>query len=55
MGAHPATFAGLSGMGDLVVTCVSRHSRNRGVGERLGKGEKIAQILAEIGPTKPRA
>ena len=46
MGAHPATFAGLSGMGDLVVTCVSRHSRNRGVGERLGKGEKIAQILA---------
>ncbi|HBA83897.1 MAG TPA: glycerol-3-phosphate dehydrogenase [Verrucomicrobia bacterium] len=46
MGAHPATFSGLSGMGDLVVTCTSRHSRNRGVGERLGKGEGIEQILA---------
>jgi glycerol-3-phosphate dehydrogenase (NAD(P)+) len=46
MGAHPATFAGLSGMGDLVVTCTSRQSRNRGVGERLGKGESIEQILA---------
>lgn len=40
----PETFAGLSGMGDLIVTCTSRHSRNRGVGERLGRGETLAQI-----------
>lgn len=46
MGAQPATFSGLSGMGDLVVTCMSRHSRNRGVGERLGRGESIDAILA---------
>ena len=45
LGAHPATFAGLSGMGDLVVTCFSRHSRNRAVGERLGRGEPIQKIL----------
>lgn len=44
LGAHPATFAGLSGMGDLVVTCTSRHSRNRRVGERLGRGEPLAAI-----------
>jgi glycerol-3-phosphate dehydrogenase (NAD(P)+) len=44
MGAQAATFAGLTGMGDLVVTCMSRHSRNRGVGERLGKGETWAEI-----------
>jgi len=45
MGAEPATFSGLSGMGDLIVTCTSRYSRNRAVGERLGKGESIGQIL----------
>ncbi len=44
MGAQPATLAGLAGMGDLVVTCTSRHSRNRGVGERLGRGETWAAI-----------
>ncbi len=44
LGAKGATFAGLAGMGDLVVTCMSRHSRNRSVGERLGKGEKWADI-----------
>jgi glycerol-3-phosphate dehydrogenase (NAD(P)+) len=44
MGAKAETFAGLSGVGDLVVTCMSRHSRNRSVGERLGKGEKWAEI-----------
>jgi glycerol-3-phosphate dehydrogenase (NAD(P)+) len=48
LGAHPATFAGLSGMGDLVVTCTSRHSRNRAVGERLGRGEKIESILKSM-------
>lgn len=45
MGAQPATFSGLSGIGDLMVTCMSRHSRNRGVGERIGKGETIDAIL----------
>jgi glycerol-3-phosphate dehydrogenase (NAD(P)+) len=45
LGAQPATFSGLSGIGDLMVTCMSRHSRNRGVGERIGKGEKIEAIL----------
>jgi glycerol-3-phosphate dehydrogenase (NAD(P)+) len=46
LGAHPETFAGLSGMGDLVLTCTSRLSRNYTVGERMGRGEKIGDILA---------
>jgi len=46
MGAKAETFAGLSGIGDLVTTCASRHSRNRYVGERIGRGEKLADILA---------
>lgn len=46
LGAEPTTFAGLSGMGDLIVTCTSQHSRNRAVGERLGRGESIADITA---------
>jgi len=45
-GAEPATFAGLSGLGDLIVTCTSRLSRNRRVGERLGKGESLAAVTA---------
>ncbi len=44
-GARAETFAGLSGIGDLIVTCASKLSRNRGVGERLGKGEKLDAIL----------
>jgi glycerol-3-phosphate dehydrogenase (NAD(P)+) len=48
LGARPETFAGLSGIGDLVVTCCSPHSRNHAVGERLGHGEKIADILASM-------
>jgi glycerol-3-phosphate dehydrogenase (NAD(P)+) len=48
MGAEPLTFAGLAGMGDLIATCVSPLSRNRTVGERLGKGERIEDILASM-------
>jgi glycerol-3-phosphate dehydrogenase (NAD(P)+) len=44
-GAQTETFAGLSGIGDLMVTCFSRLSRNRGFGERVGKGEKIDAIV----------
>jgi glycerol-3-phosphate dehydrogenase (NAD(P)+) len=47
-GGEAATFNGLSGVGDLMVTCGSRHSRNRGVGERLGKGESMQEIEASM-------
>ena len=43
LGANPLTFAGLAGLGDLVATCASPLSRNRGFGERLGRGETLAQ------------
>lgn len=43
LGAEPATFAGLAGLGDMVATCVSALSRNRTFGERLGRGETVAQ------------
>jgi glycerol-3-phosphate dehydrogenase (NAD(P)+) len=45
MGGKRETFQGLSGAGDLIVTCFSRHSRNRRVGERIGRGEKLKEIL----------
>lgn len=45
-GAQAETFAGLSGLGDLTVTCYSRLSRNRTLGERLGRGENLETILA---------
>jgi glycerol-3-phosphate dehydrogenase (NAD(P)+) len=48
LGAEPLTFAGLAGVGDLVATCTSRHSRNRRVGERLGRGEKLSAIRASM-------
>jgi len=46
MGAEHETFFGLAGLGDLITTCVSPHGRNRRVGERLGRGEKLANIQA---------
>ncbi|MCK5581306.1 MAG: NAD(P)-dependent glycerol-3-phosphate dehydrogenase [Candidatus Omnitrophica bacterium] len=46
LGAKPKTFSGLAGLGDLVTTCVSPNSRNRSVGEQLGKGKSIKKILA---------
>lgn len=47
-GAQEHTFMGLSGIGDLIVTCMSKHSRNRFVGEEVGKGKKLKQVLAEM-------
>jgi glycerol-3-phosphate dehydrogenase (NAD(P)+) len=46
MGGRAETFAGLTGMGDLIATCTSPQSRNRSVGFELGKGRKIAEVLA---------
>lgn len=48
MGAEPLTFAGLSGLGDLVLTCTGNLSRNRTVGLKLGAGMSLEQILAEM-------
>ncbi|MCI0449180.1 MAG: NAD(P)-dependent glycerol-3-phosphate dehydrogenase, partial [Chlorobi bacterium] len=48
LGANENTFIGLSGIGDLIVTCMSPLSRNRFVGEEIGKGKKLKQILAEM-------
>jgi glycerol-3-phosphate dehydrogenase (NAD(P)+) len=48
MGAELVTFAGLSGMGDLIVTCMSRHSRNRFVGEQIGMGKKLQEVLQSM-------
>jgi glycerol-3-phosphate dehydrogenase (NAD(P)+) len=49
LGGRTETFSGLSGIGDLIVTCISRHSRNRHVGEELGRGRKIKDVLNEMG------
>ena len=48
MGGHRDTFAGLAGMGDLVVTCTSQRSRNRHVGEQLGSGKTIDEVIAAM-------
>jgi glycerol-3-phosphate dehydrogenase (NAD(P)+) len=48
LGASPQTFAGLTGMGDLFVTCMSRHSRNRLLGEKLGRGMTLEAALGEM-------
>ena len=47
-GADPRTFFGLAGIGDLVTTCCSKHSRNRAVGEAIGRGQKLEQLLASM-------
>ena len=49
LGGEAATFSGLSGIGDLIVTCMSRHSRNRYVGEELGKGRSLPEIIQSMG------
>ncbi len=48
LGASAHTFAGLSGLGDLIVTTMSRHSRNRYVGEEIGKGRKLRHIVGQM-------
>jgi len=48
MGAKPETFGGLAGLGDLITTCVSPEGRNRSVGEQIGKGRKLADVLAKM-------
>ena len=48
MGGHRDTFSGLAGMGDLIVTCTSQRSRNRHVGEQLGSGKSIAEIIESM-------
>jgi len=48
LGAEPITIAGLAGVGDLIATCTSTLSRNRMVGEQLGQGRPLAQILADM-------
>ncbi len=48
LGGNPETFSGLSGIGDLIVTCFSKHSRNRLVGEKLGAGYSLERILKEL-------
>ena len=48
LGGQRCTFSGLGGIGDLIVTCMSRHSRNRHVGEELGKGRKLPEIIESM-------
>jgi glycerol-3-phosphate dehydrogenase (NAD(P)+) len=48
MGASAETFSGLAGLGDLITTCVSPEGRNRTVGERVGKGQKLSEILSHM-------
>ncbi len=48
VGAHPLTFAGLAGVGDLIVTCTSMHSRNRRAGIAIGRGKPLEKALAEV-------
>ncbi|WLR53109.1 NAD(P)H-dependent glycerol-3-phosphate dehydrogenase [Bacillus tianshenii] len=49
MGANPLTFSGLTGIGDLIVTCTSQHSRNWRAGNMLGQGHKLEEVLENMG------
>jgi len=49
LGANPMTFTGLTGMGDLIVTCTSVHSRNWRAGNAIGRGEKLETVLENMG------
>ena len=51
LGAQDETFAGLSGIGDLIVTCTSIHSRNRQAGYLIGRGYKLDEAIAEVNQT----
>lgn len=51
LGAQPATFQGLAGIGDLIINCISPHSPNREAGERIARGEKPAEILESLRET----
>jgi glycerol-3-phosphate dehydrogenase (NAD(P)+) len=53
MGARRETFFGLSGLGDLITTCISPYGRNLKVGQEIGKGKKLEEVLAEIAPMVP--
>ncbi len=48
LGAKSSTLAGLSGMGDLITTCISKYSRNRFVGEQIGKGKSLSEVLRNM-------
>ncbi len=48
LGGEPLTFSGLAGMGDLIATCISPQSRNRAVGQKLGEGKTIDEVVAEM-------
>ena len=49
LGARAETFAGLAGIGDLIVTCTSMHSRNRRCGILIGQGKSVPEAVAEVG------
>src|SRR5208337_4114019 len=53
MGARRETFFGLSGLGDLITTCISPYGRNLKVGLEIGKGRKLDEVLQEIAPMVP--
>ena len=48
LGSREETLSGLAGVGDLIATCMSRHSRNRHVGEQIGRGKKLDEVLGEM-------